>query len=327
MRPPLVSVVVPTHDGAGLLPRAVESALAQTFAELEVVVVDDGPSAATARAVGSIGDERVHYLRHARNRGPSAARNTGIAAARGRYVGFLDDDDLWLPRKLELQVPLLEAGAAVVHSLVYIADRDGNVYERPSQRGFAIFRDVAAAGYPFAQLLCRSSFQMNALVVRRELLERIGGFDESLRGAEDVDLVLRLRRAHELELVDEPLVKYCLHDRNTSGRTLADGWRRLAEKELARLDELDAAERRQVEAFLQMRLAQSEYILGRYHAAVRPAVRARALGSGVLGARELAKYVAAGVLPGPVVSALRDRRRRAPTRVEPDPWIDLRSIR
>ncbi|MFC6974687.1 glycosyltransferase family 2 protein [Halomicroarcula sp. GCM10025709] len=101
---PRVSVVVPTYNRADTVGRAVESALAQTVTDIEVVVVDDGSTDDTAAVVTGIDDERVRYLAHERNRGRSAARNTGIEAARGEYVAFLDSDDRWLPGKLDRQL-------------------------------------------------------------------------------------------------------------------------------------------------------------------------------------------------------------------------------
>src|SRR5437868_1027615 len=116
--PPSVSVILPTHSRVEFLRRAIETVLAQTFSDLEVVVVDDGPNEAIAQLVRAHPDERVRLVRHERNQGVAAARNTGIGASRGAYIGFIDDDDLWLPTKLERQVPLLrDEGADVVHSL------------------------------------------------------------------------------------------------------------------------------------------------------------------------------------------------------------------
>ena len=203
---PAISVVIPTFNRVDSLARAVDSVLAQTVGDFEVIVVDDAPSETTARLVRDHPDERVRLVRHEENRGVAAARNTGIAAAAGSYIGFLDDDDVWLPAKLERQLRLIEErGADVVHTLVYVADGAGNVFEAASRRGFELFRKVAAAGYPYEWLLRRSSFFISTFLVRRECIERIGGFDEDLVAVEDLDFVHRLRREYELHLVDEPL--------------------------------------------------------------------------------------------------------------------------
>jgi glycosyltransferase involved in cell wall biosynthesis len=324
MSSPAVSVILPTYSRVEFLGRAIESVLAQTFTDFEIVVVDDGPSDAIAAFVSGHPDARVRLVRHERNQGVAAARNTGIAAARGEYIGFIDDDDLWLPAKLERQVPLLrDEGADVVHSLVYIADGDGNVYEAATNRGFGLFRDVAAAGYPYVLLLRRSSFQISTFLVRKECLEAIGGFDPTLSAVDDLDLVHRLRRRYEFRLVDEPLTKYCFHETNWSHDKDPEIWVRLARKELAWVVETDPPHRREIEAYLQMQIAQAAWIGGRYRSAIRPALRARRLDSTVITTRTVAKYFAGALAPSSRVAAARQRSRALRLPAEPDPWLDL----
>jgi glycosyltransferase involved in cell wall biosynthesis len=321
---PTFSVVVPTFERVEFLARAIESVLAQTCRDLEVVVVDDGPSEPIAALVRAHPDGRVRLVRHDRNRGVAAARNTGIAAAAGMFVGFLDDDDLWLPAKLERQLQVIEErNADVVHTLVYVTDADGNVYEEPTQRGFRLFRQVAAAGYPYDLLLRRSSFFINTFVVRRERLESIGGFDESLASVDDLDLVHRLRRGNEFHLVDEPLVKYCFHARKQSYVRDPYVWTKLAAKELDWLGEAQPPRSRETAAYLYMQTAQAAWIGSRYRAAVRPALQARRLDLSVISDRTVAKYLAAACLPGSLVDAARRRSRAAVSSSEPDPWLDL----
>jgi len=324
MAAPTVSVVIPTFERVGFLARAIDSVLGQTFGDVEVVVVDDGPSDAIADFVRAHPDERVRLKRHDRNRGVPAARNTGIAAAEGAYVAFLDDDDLWLPAKLERQLDTArELGAEVVHTLVYVTDGEGNVFERPSERGFALFRDVAAAGYPYDLLLRRSSFFINTFLVARECIERIGGFDEELATVDDLDFVHRLRRAYMLHLVDEPLVKHCRHERNRSSVTDPTAWPRLAAKELAWVAEANPPRRDRIEAYLYRQIALGAWIGGSYRNAVMPARRARRLDPSTVPLRMLLKYVAAAGLPGGVVDAARRRTRATRVPGEPDPWLDL----
>lgn len=289
-----------------------------------MIVVDDGPSDATREAVERVGDARVRLVRHERNEGVAAARNTGIAASRGAYIGFVDDDDVWLPPKLERQVPLLrDEGADVVHSLVYVANGKGEVYEAATERGFRLFRDVAAAGYPYVLLLRRSSFQIGTFLVRRECIDAIGGFDPALSAVDDLDFVHRLRRRYEFRLVDEPLAKYCFHETNWSHDKDPQTWVRLAHKELAWLEEADPPGRREIEAYLQMQIAQAAWIGGDYRAAVRPALRARRLDGSVITGRTVAKYVAAALLPKSRVNAARAKARKERPPAEPDPWLDL----
>jgi glycosyltransferase involved in cell wall biosynthesis len=320
---PAVSVILPTLDRLAFLRRAIGSALAQTYGDLEVVVVVDGPSPELEAEVGAYPDPRVRLVRRAETGGVAAARNTGLEVARGRYVGFLDDDDLWLPEKLERQVPLLDAGADVVHSLAYVADGEGNVYERPSERGFRLFREVAAAGYPYPWLLRRSSYQIGTFLVRSECVAAVGGFDPDLPAVDDLDLVHRLWRRYRLTLVDEPLTKYCFHGANWSYTKDPQAWISFAEKELAWIRTADPPGRRESEAYLLMQIAQAEWIRGRYRRVVAPAARARALDASAIGARTLAKYAAAAVLPARVVARGRQRVRAARPAAEPDPWLDL----
>ena len=109
-RPPAVSVIIPTHNRAGgMLQRAVASVLDQTVRDLELLVVDDASTDGTQEYLGAVTDPRVRSVRHSTAKGGCAARNTGVAEARGRYVAFLDDDDIWLPGKLEAQLGSLEA--------------------------------------------------------------------------------------------------------------------------------------------------------------------------------------------------------------------------
>jgi glycosyltransferase involved in cell wall biosynthesis len=324
LQPPAVSVLIPTFSRVRLLARAIESVCAQTFEDWELVVVDDGPSQEIAELVRAEPDPRVRLVRHAENRGVAAARNTGIAASSGRYVAFLDDDDIWLEAKLERQFAEAERhDHPVVHTLVYVASGSGEIFERPSERGFRLFREVAAAGYPYSWLLRRSSFQINSFLVRRRCIDGIGGFDETLSGVDDLDFVHRLRRAYDLHLLDEPLVKYCFHSENQGNTKDPNLWVRLAHKELARLDEAEPGERRGIEAFLHRQLALAAWIDGRSRDAARPALHAHALDPSVLPRKVLLKYLAGAALPAAAVRMLRARVREARAPAEPDPWLDL----
>jgi glycosyltransferase involved in cell wall biosynthesis len=320
---PTVSIITPTLSRIDFLRRALDSALAQTYDDFECVVVVDGPSPELAAYVSSHPDPRVRLVQRAENGGVAVARNTGIAEARGRYVGFLDDDDIWLPRKLERQVPLLDAGADVVHSLVYVADGDGNVYDGSTQRGFALFRAAAAEGFPYLRLLRQSSYQISSFLVRKTAIEAIGGFDPSLTTIDDLDFVHRLWRNYTLAFVDEPLTKYCIHDSAWSLTRDPDVWRRFAEKELSWIADNHPPEWREAEAYLYMQIAQAYWIGGRYRATVKPTLRARRRDPSALPPRQALKYLAAALLPKVLVDTARRRTRHLRPVGEPDPWLDL----
>jgi glycosyltransferase involved in cell wall biosynthesis len=320
---PAVSVLIPTVSRLEFLRRAVDSVLAQSFGDLEAVVILDGPSGPIAAFVEGHPDPRVRLVRHDSRRGVAAARNTGIAASSGENVAFLDDDDVWLPTKLERQMEAVERGAEVVHTLVYIADAEGNVYEEPTQAGFRLFREAAAAGYPYDLLVRRSSFVINTFLVRRRCVEEVGGFDESLPGVDDVDYVHRLWRRYPLTLVDEPLVKYCFHGRNQVYSKDPAVSIRLAAKELDWLAEANVPKQQEIRAYHHLQVAQASWIGGRYRTAVPAALRARRLDPSVISGKTLVKYLAAALLPATLVDSVRQRTRHRRLPAEPYPWVEL----
>lgn len=185
---PLVSVVVPTHNRAELLLKALGSIYGQVGIgeqfEMEVIVVDDASSDETQEIVGEY--PGVRYIRLARNRGEAGARNAGIEASTGKYVTFLDDDDVWLPHKLSIQVPVLEANPeiGVVYSQNIIRDEDKDVTWPDAGR--------APSGYVFEDFLKREFISMNAVLVRREAFDKSGLFDEDLPTMTHYDMFLRL---------------------------------------------------------------------------------------------------------------------------------------
>ena len=200
-----VSVVIPTYNYARYLPEAIDSALAQTHAPLEVIVVDDGSIDDTPGVLAAYGD-RIRVIRQA-NRGAGAARNTGIAAARGEYVAFLDADDVWLPRKLELQMARFEAdpGLGLVHCGAETVDDEGR------HAGFMI---NGLEGWVAADLLRLDREVMGPgsnIVVPRHVAEGIGGFDERLPPSEDWDFSYRIAARYRIGYVAEPLIRYRQH--------------------------------------------------------------------------------------------------------------------
>jgi glycosyltransferase involved in cell wall biosynthesis len=195
---PLVSVIIPTYNRAGLVKEAVASVLAQTYRDFEIVVVDDGGTDGTGEALAPW--PAVRLLRHASRRGVAAARNTGIAAARGEWLAFLDSDDLWRPEKLARQIFWLESQPELV-----ICQTD----ETWVRRGIRVNKPLShrqAGGRIFLPSLARCLISPSAAILHRRLLADHGGFDATLPAAEDYDLWLRLTWRYEVGLVDEPLV-------------------------------------------------------------------------------------------------------------------------
>lgn len=227
---PMVSVIIPTYNRADVLARAIQSVLAQTFTDFELIVVDDGSSDRTADVVRGFSD-RVRLVRQ-ENRGVSAARNTGIKISQGRLIAFLDSDDEWLPRKLEKQVALFSDGHFICHTdeLWY---RDGKpVPQKEIHR--------KQGGWFFTRALERCLISPSSVVLSRALLDEVGWFDEDLLAAEDYDLWLRVTAFYEVAFVPEPLViKHggCENQLSESTRAI-DVYRILAIQKILSMQEL-----------------------------------------------------------------------------------------
>ena len=212
---PVVSVVVPTYNRLERLERAIESVLNQRFEDLELIVVDDRSVENVEAVVEGFDDPRVRYLAHDTNRGVSAARNTGIEASRGEYIAFLDDDDEWLPHKLNRQVECLE-GRSDEWVVVYCDSRA--VRHGASKHLRRLLSDLLPVGsrsmqpeggaelIPLVLAMDLSLTAGSALVVRRDAIKYVEGFDERYQCYEDLDLLIRLLRIGKLAFVDEPLV-------------------------------------------------------------------------------------------------------------------------
>jgi glycosyltransferase involved in cell wall biosynthesis len=207
---PKVSVVIPAFNRPVPVRRAIESVLAQTCQDLEIIVVDDGSTDATAEAVEAVADRRITLIRHERNRGGSAARNTGIRASSAPFVAFLDSDDEWLPSKLERQLEVFERSSEML-ALVYTgAERvfaDGSVSRHTARRRVDLTRALLTEN-----VVGETSVGM----VRRNALDAIGGFDESLPSCQDLDLWLRICEQFSADVVPDALVR--VSNGNDSGR-------------------------------------------------------------------------------------------------------------
>lgn len=200
VEPPAVSVVIPAYNAAWCVRKAIASVLAQTFPDFELLVVDDGSTDDTFDVLASYGDA-IRVIRQY-NGGLSNARNAGIRESRGEFVAFLDADDWWLPDKLVRQVTLLRAepGIGFDSTAARVEDPDGRLLNLWActactvpllPRLFDANGDIAGSG--------------SAVMVRRRLFDSVGGFDESLRSLEDVDMWMRLAAVTDYACIDEPL--------------------------------------------------------------------------------------------------------------------------
>jgi glycosyltransferase involved in cell wall biosynthesis len=200
---PAVSVILPTHDRAHLLPRSVGSVLGQTWTDLELIVVDDGSTQDIQAALAPFKDDgRLRLVRQPQRSGGGAARNAGIHAARGKVIAFQDSDDEWLPRKLERQMEALAAAGPGV-GVVYT----GFWRESPAGRKrYPRADEPLLEGNLHARLLERNFITTAAALARREVLERAGLFDPAMPRYQDWDLWVRVARLTRFAFVADPLL-------------------------------------------------------------------------------------------------------------------------
>jgi len=200
---PRVSVIIPTYNRAHLIDRAIQSVLAQTYQDFEVIVVDDGSTDNTEEVVLSFGSEKMLYIRHDKNRGVGAARNTGIRVARGEYIAFQDSDDEWYPNRLDEISGIMEDRKDIDFIFSY-----GKVIKNGD-----IIGDVGRAPWAndlskeelVVRLFSGNFIALQAVVVKKEKILEVGGFDERLPSAEDYELWLRLLPICSVYFVDKPV--------------------------------------------------------------------------------------------------------------------------
>jgi GT2 family glycosyltransferase len=233
---PPVSVVLPAYNRAGTIRAAIDSVLRQTFADFELLVVDDCSTDGTREVVAEVRDPRLRLIAMPANRGAAAARNAGIGEARGAWVAFQDSDDEWLPLKLEKQMArLAEPGFVAAYcGMLVIGRPDGRDGARPEVR-YVPRPDIAVVEGDILPSLMRASIlSTQTLVARRDALVTIGGFDESFRALIDRECALRLARLGPIACVDEPLVLQRFSANSITRETAlrAEAKTRLVEKHL-----------------------------------------------------------------------------------------------
>ena len=218
---PKVSVIIPTCNRAAYLRTAITSVLSQTFTDLGIVIVDDASQDNTSRVVKEFKAKPIQYIRHDKNFGGSVARNTGIANSQSEYIAFLDDDDEWLPEKLELQVALLDQSSPKVGAIyagyekIMSATGESLGITLPTKRG-----DLS-----YELLLSNPLAGTSALLLRRACFEAVGLFDERLSSYQDYDLWIRISKNFHFDYVNKVLYRYYVHGNKiwTNPQALSDG--------------------------------------------------------------------------------------------------------
>ena len=212
---PAVSIILPTYNGLPYLREAIESVRAQTFANWELIVIDDGSTDDSVRWLESLPEPRLRILTGEHIAHPARLRNRGIASARAPWIAFIDWDDRWKANKLERQLDYHAARPELQWSYTgrVIIDADGNPFHHPRHRPWQ-----PHSGRILLPLLALDAkIALPSVLVRRSLLDRVGGFADQPWSA-DYELWIRLAQAVECGLVDEPLVEIRAHPSYTAGR-------------------------------------------------------------------------------------------------------------
>ena len=223
-RNPLVSVIIPTYNCAPYIAEAIESVLAQGYRNFEIIVVDDGSTDNTRVVLGPYW-ERIIYLEQV-NQGVVAARNVGIEYARGELIAFLDADDVWFPRKLALQIQAYqqypEAGLAFTDCSYFDESHavDGSLFSKRVRRWFNSHRDEAGAvahGWLYKELLQSNCMHTSSVLVRRDVLDKVGLFNGDFKICQDYDLWLRIARKYPVVCINSVLCGYRYRRDSLSG--------------------------------------------------------------------------------------------------------------
>ena len=212
--PPLISVILTTYNRPQFLPEAVDSILAQTLRDFELIIVDDGsdtPETEQIAARYAAADNRVKYIKK-ENGGVSSARNSGVAAASGKYIAFMDDDDISRPRRLEKQVSFLEQNPrfAAVGCGITLINKVGDIIRKASNSELL----VQDENPPLENAIARHKriFLGSGAVMRREIYLEIGGCNEEIRTMEDRDFMMKLEEKYAIAKIPDDLYLYRQHD-------------------------------------------------------------------------------------------------------------------
>lgn len=199
----IVSVVIPTHNRSELIENAVKSVLKQTYTNFEIIIVDDASADNTESIVKSINSEKITYIKIKESRGGNYARNLGAKNSKGSFIAFLDDDDEWLPNKLETQMKIFAKNPQI--GLIYTGAEI--IYKNNKY-----IREPKKEGNLSKTILMRNFIgTTSSVVVRKEIFNMAGGFDNEMPALQDYDLWIRICQITNIGFVREPLIKYYNH--------------------------------------------------------------------------------------------------------------------
>jgi glycosyltransferase involved in cell wall biosynthesis len=212
----LVSVIIPTYNRADLLGEALSSVFAQTYRDFEIVVVDDGSTDNTVEVLRPLEEQGLLRYIYQKNAGEAAARNKGLLEAKGRYIAFLDSDDIFEPEKLELQTAYLQNHAEIglVHSGYIKFDNAGN------NLGYRDASWFSGRIYPQILLYWTTLMAVDTVLISRNVFENVGLFNENLRTGPDLDMWRRIARKYPFGFINKSLARIRVHTGNISGNKM-----------------------------------------------------------------------------------------------------------
>ena len=227
---PKVSVIIPTYNRSQFLKVAISSVLNQTFQDYEIIIIDDASTDKTQEVVAGFEEKRIKYIRQIQNKGEAVTRNTGIQNSEGEYIAFLDDDDEWLPKKLALQVKILENSpprTGLIYTATFLYDNINNKLVEDRLR-FSSHR-----GNVYHALMKRNFVgAASSVLIKRKCVEKIGLFDTAIAYGLDYDYWIRISKQFDFDCIAESLVKYRIHNSRLSSNIelRAQGAQDLAKK-------------------------------------------------------------------------------------------------
>jgi len=265
MLTPKVSVIIPTRNRKHLVEKAVESVLAQSYQDFELIVVDDGSRDGSGRVLKGY-EGRLTYI-YEENRSRSATRNLGVKKARGKYVAFLDSDDVWMPTKLERQIHLLESDPtiALVHCLTSVINEKGAPCEELIEFHRVHEQRSMKVGFDYATLALECNIFTSCVVLRREVFLELGGFDEGFDYLEDWDFYLRLAFKYKISVIASPLTLYRYHLEQSHKQALTNGRIQVCQKHMNFLESPETKGRfRLARRNLAIHMGESYFMLSDY---------------------------------------------------------------
>lgn len=204
MKKDLVSIIIPTFNRANYLKRSIKSCISQSYRNIEIIIIDDCSSDNTKNVVKNIDDSRIKYFRNSKNRGAPYSRNKGIKLSKGKYINFLDDDDILYAKKIELQVNKFKQSdiknLGVVTCHVKYSRPDISSIKRNNKKG-NIYKELLS-------LYC--IFGTETMLIKNDVLKQIKGYDVNLPANQEYDLAIRLAKKVNFEYIDKVLSKKSL---------------------------------------------------------------------------------------------------------------------